>query len=152
MSTAVPPVGETHEIGGEVSADASQRRLSDEQVKWIIRVVSLVIVLGGWEVVGSRVNPIFLSTPSRVVVAFVELIRNGQLFEAMRISVLGIVIGFGAAVVLGIPIGIMMGRSRFVEAAIDPYMALRDAYSQYRQKKVEERRGKPAPPKPGGVR
>jgi len=38
------------------------------------------------------------------------------------------------------------------EAAIDPYVALRDAYGQYRQKKVEERKGKPAPPKPGGVR
>ena len=38
------------------------------------------------------------------------------------------------------------------EAAIDPYVALRDAYSQYRQKKVEGRRGKTAPPKPGGVR
>ena len=38
------------------------------------------------------------------------------------------------------------------EAAIDPYVALRDAYSQYRQKKVEERRGKPVPPKPGGLR
>ena len=38
------------------------------------------------------------------------------------------------------------------EAAIDPYVALRDAYSQYRQKKVEAGRGKPAPPKPGGVR
>ena len=38
------------------------------------------------------------------------------------------------------------------EAAIDPYVALRDAYSQYRQKKVEGGRGKPAPPKPGGVR
>jgi phospholipid-binding lipoprotein MlaA len=37
------------------------------------------------------------------------------------------------------------------EVAIDPYVALRDAYSQYRQKKVEEGRGKPAPPKPGGV-
>ena len=38
------------------------------------------------------------------------------------------------------------------EAAIDPYLALRDAYSQYRQKKVEAGRGKSAPPKPGGVR
>jgi phospholipid-binding lipoprotein MlaA len=38
------------------------------------------------------------------------------------------------------------------EAAIDPYVALRDAYSQYRQKKVEARRGKPVSPKPGGVR
>lgn len=38
------------------------------------------------------------------------------------------------------------------EAAIDPYVALRDAYGQYRQKKVEKRWGKPEPPKPGGVR
>jgi len=38
------------------------------------------------------------------------------------------------------------------EAAIDPYVALRDAYFQYRQKKVEAGRGQPEPPKPGGVR
>ena len=38
------------------------------------------------------------------------------------------------------------------DAAIDPYVALRDGYAQYRQKKVEKRRGKPEPPKPGGVR
>jgi phospholipid-binding lipoprotein MlaA len=38
------------------------------------------------------------------------------------------------------------------EMSIDPYVALRDAYSQYRQKKVEASRGKTAPPKPGGVR
>ncbi len=37
------------------------------------------------------------------------------------------------------------------EAAIDPYVSLRDAYTQYRQKKVEERGGKAAPVKPGGV-
>jgi len=37
------------------------------------------------------------------------------------------------------------------EAAIDPYVALRDAYIQYRQKMVEAARGKPTPPKPGGV-
>ena len=38
------------------------------------------------------------------------------------------------------------------EMAVDPYVALRDAYSQYRQKKVDARRGKAAPPKPGGMR
>jgi phospholipid-binding lipoprotein MlaA len=38
------------------------------------------------------------------------------------------------------------------QAAIDPYLALRDAYRQYRQKKVEGRKGQLEPPKPGGVR
>ena len=37
------------------------------------------------------------------------------------------------------------------EAAIDPYVALRDAYAQYRQKMVEAARGKQTPPKPRGV-
>ena len=38
------------------------------------------------------------------------------------------------------------------EAAIDPYVALRDAYAQYRQKKVEAAKGNLEPPKPGTLR
>jgi phospholipid-binding lipoprotein MlaA len=38
------------------------------------------------------------------------------------------------------------------EAAIDPYVALRDAYVQYRQGMVEAAKGKTAPPKPGGIK
>jgi len=67
-------------------------------------------------------NPIFLSTPSRIVVAMLTMFGNGQMIEALRISVLGIAIGFGAAVIVGIPLGIMMGRSRSLEAALDPYV------------------------------
>ena len=37
------------------------------------------------------------------------------------------------------------------EAAIDPYVAVRDAYHQYRQKKVEAGKGNPLPANPEGV-
>jgi ABC-type nitrate/sulfonate/bicarbonate transport system permease component len=49
---------------------------------WAIRALSVIVVLGGWEVLGGQINPVFLSTPSRIVVALVTLIRNGQLFAA----------------------------------------------------------------------
>lgn len=39
-----------------------------------------------------------------------------------------------------------------IEAAIDPYIAMRDAFAQYRRNKVEAARGKMEPPKPAGVR
>jgi phospholipid-binding lipoprotein MlaA len=39
-----------------------------------------------------------------------------------------------------------------IEAAIDPYVALRNAYAQYRQAMVEAARGKPSPARPPGVR
>jgi phospholipid-binding lipoprotein MlaA len=38
------------------------------------------------------------------------------------------------------------------QAAIDPYVALRDAYFQYRQGLVEKKRGKSEPPKPTGIK
>ena len=37
-------------------------------------------------------------------------------------------------------------------ATIDPYIALRDAFVQYREKKVEAAKGKTEPIRPGGVR
>ncbi|MBI4764432.1 MAG: VacJ family lipoprotein [Deltaproteobacteria bacterium] len=40
----------------------------------------------------------------------------------------------------------------FLEATIDPYVALRDAYTQYRLKKIEMGKGKSEPPKPAGMR
>jgi phospholipid-binding lipoprotein MlaA len=39
-----------------------------------------------------------------------------------------------------------------IEAAIDPYIAMRDAFAQYRRNKVEAARGKTEPPRPAGVR
>ena len=30
-----------------------------------VRLVSIVIVLGGWEIVGRQVNPLFMSSPRR---------------------------------------------------------------------------------------
>src|SRR5829696_2346696 len=86
---------------------------------WGVRLASLVIVLAGWQLVGSQINPIFLSTPTRILAALFDITRNGQIFEALRVSLLGIVLGFGAAIVIGVPVGILMGRSRTIEAALE---------------------------------
>ncbi|MCC7369501.1 MAG: ABC transporter permease [Chloroflexi bacterium] len=87
----------------------------------VARLVTLVIVLAAWEIVGRQINPIFLSTPSRILVALADMIRNGQIFVALRISLLGIALGFTSAIIVGVPLGILMGRSRLAEAILEPY-------------------------------
>jgi NitT/TauT family transport system permease protein len=82
----------------------------------------VVVVLGAWEVFGAQINPIFLSTPSRIAVALFNLVRTGELLVALRLSLLGLVIGFAAAVVIGVPMGVLMGRSRTVAAALEPWV------------------------------
>jgi NitT/TauT family transport system permease protein len=89
---------------------------------WAIRALSVVVVLAAWEVLGASINPIFLSTPSRIALALWDITRNGQLFQALQLSLLGLVIGFGASIVVGVPLGILMGRSRTIEAALEPWV------------------------------
>jgi len=89
---------------------------------WFVRLMSLFVVFGGWELVGSRVNPIFLSTPTRITAALIDLIRSGRLMEALQLSLLGIALGFAGAIAVGVPLGILMARNRIVQAALEHYV------------------------------
>lgn len=90
--------------------------------KWVLRGLSLVVVLTLWQVVGSRINPIFLSTPSKIGAAFVATIGSGELPAAMLVSLGVTTAGFFVAMLIGIPIGLLMGRFRTFEYLIDPYV------------------------------
>jgi NitT/TauT family transport system permease protein len=98
------------------------RRVRGTTFYTVVRALSVVVVLGAWEVFGAQINPIFLSTPSRIAVALFNLVRTGELLVALRLSLVGLVIGFAAAVVIGVPMGVLMGRSRTVAAALEPWV------------------------------
>ena len=86
---------------------------------WIIRLASMAIVLLVWEVVGRRINPLFMSYPSAIVRAGIALAASGELAGAMASSLKTLVAGFVAAGVIGIALGLMIGRYRAVDAATD---------------------------------
>jgi len=86
---------------------------------WIVRLVSIVIVLGAWEMLGRQVNPLFMSYPTAIAQAAVVLIGNGELFEALQSSMLTLLVGFVSASIIGIAIGLLIGRYRYVDAATD---------------------------------
>ncbi len=90
--------------------------------KWVLRGLSLAVVLILWQIVGSQINPIFLSTPTKIAAAFVDTIGSGELPSAILVSLGVTVAGFVSAMVVGIPIGLMMGRFRTFEYLIDPYV------------------------------
>jgi ABC-type nitrate/sulfonate/bicarbonate transport system permease component len=86
---------------------------------WMIRLVSIVVVLGGWEIFGGQVNPLFMASPSAIAKAAVALIADGELFEALQSSLRTLVVGFITASVIGIILGLLIGRYRSVDAATD---------------------------------
>ena len=90
--------------------------------KWVLRLLSVVIVLALWQYVGARINPIFLSTPTKIAAAFYATISSGELPLAVLASLGVTLAGFLSAMIVGVPVGLLMGRFRTFEYLIDPYV------------------------------
>jgi NitT/TauT family transport system permease protein len=101
-----------------------RRRLSAGRI-WTLRLLSLLVVLGGWEWYGRNTNPVLFTYPTAIVQAGVELAREGPLTTALGQSLSVFAIGLGLATMAGIALGLAEGRSRTVEALLDiPISAL----------------------------
>jgi len=69
---------------------------------------------------GGLVRPDFLPTPDAVVAAGYEGLQDGSLLKHTWTSTSVILSGFVLASIISIPIGILMGSFKLVEAAIEP--------------------------------
>jgi len=90
--------------------------------RWIITLGSLLFFLLAWEFFGRDVNPVFGSYPSAIALAFLDLIRSGKIWVALLESLEPFVAGFGLAVLVGVPLGLVLGRFWIVEAALGIYV------------------------------
>ena len=95
-------------------------RLSDHPN--VIRATTVGAFLVVWELYGRSLNPIFLSYPLAIVSAAAELIASGELVAALLKSLQGLAIGFSLAVVVGVTLGLLMGRYRSLYYALDPFI------------------------------
>jgi NitT/TauT family transport system permease protein len=86
--------------------------------RWAITSLSITMILVFWEIVGHNVNPIFGSSPTAIAAAFWELLRSGDLVAALLQSLQAFVVGYILAVIIGVPLGLVIGQSRVLEAAV----------------------------------
>ena len=88
----------------------------------LIRVASVLCFLAAWEFYGRRTDPLLLTYPTAVFWAAVQLIRSGELFRQLLVSLASLSVGFGASLILGVGLGLAAGRSRLTEAILDPHI------------------------------
>lgn len=85
--------------------------------------VASVLIFGLiWQYVGAHTNPILFTTPVKVGEAFWDLGKNGELWPAFYGALRDLAIGYGLAAVVGITVGMAMGRSPVVEKMLNPYV------------------------------
>lgn len=84
--------------------------------------LTVVGVFVGWCVLayGRLVDPIFLPSPGDVVRAAYKMVADGSLWVHIQASVFVILTGYLLSTILAVPLGIVMGSFKIVEALIEP--------------------------------
>jgi len=110
----------------EPNQAGTRRRKSLLRRHWtsLVGVVSVIVFLGAWEWAADTkaINPLFTSSPHRIVKELKFLIQTHQLWPNTWISLQEFLIGFGLAIAVAIPLGILIGWYRPVEAVFSPFI------------------------------
>src|SRR5436305_14292758 len=80
----------------------------------VIGGATLVALLAVWQAfVGSGlVDPLFISAPTRIVQAGWSLLHGPDFWRDIAVSSNEFLLGYGAAVAIGVPLGLAIGLSR----------------------------------------
>jgi NitT/TauT family transport system permease protein len=93
----------------------------------LVRAASVFGAILLWEFFGRDVNPLFLSYPSAIARAAVQLVGAGQFTPQALNSLQVYFVGLAGALVVGIALGLLMGRYRLAEYILDPFVYALDA-------------------------
>jgi len=96
-----------------------------EHRRFWIGLCSVAILVSVWELVLTYVfpvDPFFFTKPSLIAVAFKEQLQTAKLWHDLAVSSQAFIWGFSFAVIVGIPVGLIMGWRRRVEYSLDPFL------------------------------
>ncbi|WP_027819971.1 ABC transporter permease [Paraburkholderia bannensis] len=107
----------------------AQRRIRQRHALVIgLRVLVLILVLGGWELAGRNkwIDPFFFSMPSLIFLQIVDWFQNGtsqgplllQVWVTLEETVLGFLIGAAGGVVCGV----LLGRNKLLSDVFSIYI------------------------------
>jgi ABC-type nitrate/sulfonate/bicarbonate transport system permease component len=93
--------------------------------KAILGTAAVTLFLAAWELVGNTlqlINPMFMSAPSLIWKAAVQLFASGEIWNDLRVS--GIEFGWGylLSVIVGVPFGIATGWYKKMAYIFDPFI------------------------------
>ncbi|WP_329457426.1 ABC transporter permease [Streptomyces sp. NBC_01497] len=112
-----PPVGMVR---------SGRRRASSRHLNLFLGVVGLVVVLAAWQFCASTglVDSNFSSSPAGAFVALVDSISSGTIWAPLGSTLSIVALGMAISVVVGIPLGLLIGRNKYLYGLTDPVISI----------------------------
>ena len=88
---------------------------------------SILALLLVWELLPELVTlgagtKMLFTTPSKIAVTLWNLIVTGKLWAPLSVSAAGFTMGLVLSIAVGLPLGVVLGRSRTLNAMFDPFV------------------------------
>jgi sulfonate transport system permease protein len=95
---------------------------SSARFRILISTAAVLTFLTVWEIAPrvGMADVTYTSQPSRVIAASLEIVRNGVFFHDISVSLSEFAVGFALAVVVGVPLGLLLGRVSILQYILDP--------------------------------
>lgn len=119
------PVAEEVLLDVRVAEASKLYKFYLNQEKKILGTTAVVIFLAVWEMVGNvlqLVNPMFMSSPSLIWKAAVQLFGSGEIWNDLRVSGIEFFWGYILSVAVAIPFGIAVGWYKRMSYIFDPFI------------------------------
>ncbi|RFC74547.1 ABC transporter permease [Streptomyces sp. AcE210] len=84
--------------------------------------LSVLVGLGVWQLLAMKYGSSLLASPKATASAADELARDGTLAKSVIASSRRILIGWGLGIVVGVPVGLLVGQIRTVRQLLEPYI------------------------------
>jgi NitT/TauT family transport system permease protein len=86
-------------------------------------LASIAVVGIAWEWFGRQASPLLFAPLSKVLVALVDIVQSGELAASLIQSGQSLVYGYGLAVLVGVPLGLIIGRFPVLDDVLSPYLS-----------------------------
>ena len=95
------------------------RHLAGAAAMGVVLLLWWMATAGG-DAENRLVSPVILPSPAEVAASFPSLLNERALLQSIAATMKRVLIGFGLAVIVGVPLGILAGSWRIIEAAGAP--------------------------------
>jgi len=98
------------------------RKSLSRRESFLLSLLAVIVLLGIWFFVGyyGLIGPLFLPTPRAVLISLLDLVRTKEVFFALGTSIGRIWLAMILTIVIGFPLGVLMGSFPTVDAFLEP--------------------------------
>ena len=90
----------------------------------LLPLIGFAIVIAIWEIVGTRLGNSLFAPASSVLIQYLDMLQEGKMLSELLTSLRQMLLGFVIACLVGMPMGIAMGRSKIADTMLRPWVSI----------------------------